>query len=100
MTTVFEPESWATAGNHVDQATQDMYTGAYSVITAGRYTTKTGTPIGAAISTGESAIYDAWHAHIGYAKEALTSISSKMVSTGEDYATVEDMNTQASSRFW
>lgn len=98
--TTFSPSSWRKAGTAAGEAADDLYTEAHEVIISERLTARTSSPIEAAAVAGDGLCWQPWHEIIAGAYEELTSVASKMVGTGDDYATVEDFNEEAASRFW
>lgn len=96
--TTFTPSTWRKAGEQTRQAADELYERAYGVITARALQASTSSPIEAAAVAGDAQCNVPWHQLIAAAQEGLTSTSSKMFATGDDYAATEEA--AASQRFW
>ena len=94
----FVPSVWKVEGEKVSGAADEFYRGAHGVITCREFRTRSSSPIEQAVANGDALCYHPWHHLIASSYEGLTSVASRMVATGSDYAATEEA--AASVRFW
>lgn len=96
----FVPSVWKAQGENVGKAADSFYRSAHGVIIAEPVKTRTASPLEAAAVAGDALCQNPWHHLIAQATEGMTSLGSKMVGTGDDYAATEEAAAAASERFW
>lgn len=96
--TSFDPAVWKAQGEAMQTAADAFYHDAYDVIISKAITSSTASRLDQAVSDGDALCHNPWHQLIAGAYEEMTSVSSRMVGTGSDYAATEEA--AANQRFW
>lgn len=97
---VFDPSSWTSASQALQETRETFYTGAHDVVIAQELTSSSGSPVDAAVIRYDGALNIEWYELVGNVTEQLNSDASKMDATGTNYAAMEESGTSAVDRFW
>lgn len=94
----FVPSVWKAQGEVIAGSADDFYRSAHNVIISKVLTARTASPLETELVAGDALCHNPWHHLIAGGYEGLTSVGSRMVATGSDYAATEEQ--AADNRFW